>query len=136
MKKNYEKYECLIFVIIVFIVIESVICYLYFNNKYRTYLNITSIIVTDDYVKTYVDSKTLRKLNQSKYFYVDNKRLKYDVISIEKNIMKKNKDYFHEVMINFKIPKKYKDNDTINISIYSNKSAIYTIFKKCWESDV
>ena len=31
--------------------------------------------------------------------------------------------------------KKYKDNDTFNISVYSSKKQIYTIFKKCWESE-
>ena len=56
--------------------------------------------------------------------------------SIEKrNVLKKDKSSFHEVMIKFQIPKKYKDNDTFNISVYSNKKQIYTIFKKCWESE-
>lgn len=136
MKTNYERYELLIFIIIGYIVIEIITCYLYFSKQYRTYINIISIVVTDNYIKTYIDNKTLKKLNQSNYFYVDNNRLKYEIISIEKNIMKKDNVTFNEVMIKFNIPKKYKDNDTINISIYSDKKEIYTIFKKCWESDL
>lgn len=135
MKKNYEKIQGLYFAIFLFIIIEIVICYLYFHKQYRTYTNLTSIVITNNYIKAYVDSNSLQELKQSKYFYVDNKKIKYDLINIEKNILKKGKIPFHEVMIKFNIPKKYKDNDTIYISIYSKKKGIYTIFKKCWESD-
>lgn len=135
MKKNYEKSQLLYFTIIVFIFFQIIICYLYFKEQYRTYTSISAIVITDNYIKTYVDNKSLQKLKQSKYFYVDNKRKKYEIINVEKNVIKKDKTSFHEVMIKFQIPKKYKDNDTFNISIYSNKKGIYTIFKKCWESE-
>lgn len=135
MKKNYEKKQLIYSIIIVFIFFQIIICYIYFKEQYRTYKSISAIVVTDNYIKTYVDNNTLKKLKQSKYFYIDNKRLKYEIINIERNVLKKDKSSFHEVMIKFQIPKKYKDNDTFNISIYSNKKQIYTIFKKCWESE-
>lgn len=135
MKKNYEKKQLLYFIIIVFLFFQMIICSLYLKEEYRTYKSISAIVITDHYIKTYVDNQSLQKLKQSKYFYVDNKRLKYEIINIEKNVLKKDKTSFHEVMIKFQIPKKYKDNDTFRISIYSNKKKIYTIFKKSWESE-
>ena len=135
MKKNYEKKQLIYSIIIVFIFFQIIICYIYFKEQYRTYKSISAIVITDNYIKTYVDNKSLKKLKQSKYFYVDNRRLKYEIINIERNVLKKDKSSFHEVMIKFQIPKKYKDNDAFNISVYSNKKQIYTIFKKCWESE-
>lgn len=135
MKKNYEKKELLYFMIIVFLFFQMIICSLYLKEEYRTYKSISAIVITDYYIKTYVDNQSLQKLKQSKYFYVDNKRLKYEIINIEKNVLKKDEVSFHEVMIKFQIPKKYKDNDTFRISIYSDKKEIYTMFKKCWESE-
>ena len=135
MKKNYEKKELLYFMIIVFLFFQMIICSLYLKEEYRTYKSISAIVITDYYIKTYVDNQSLQKLKQSKYFYVDNKRLKYEIINIEKNVLKKDEVSFHEVMIKFQIPKKYKDNDTFRISIFSDKKEIYTMFKKCWESE-
>lgn len=136
MKKNYEKYEFVIFMIFIFIIVEISMTYFYFNKQYRTYISINAIAITSDYIKTYIDNSTLKRIKQSNYFYIDNKKVKYKVINVEKNIMKKDNTKLHEVMIKFKIPKKYKDNDTINISLYGNKKEIYTMFKKSWESDL
>lgn len=135
MKENYEKNSLLIGVIIVFILIELISITIILNKTFRTYSLITVIVVTDNYVKTYVDDSNLNKLKSSNLLYLNDRKINYKIISVEKSVLKSNKINYHEVMINFKIPKKYKDNDSIPISIYSRKQKNYTIFKKCWESD-
>ena len=136
MQKNYEKKELLMIMIIIFILIELSIVATFFTKNYRQFETITAIVITDGYVKTYINSSTLDKLNKSNYFYLDDKKYNYKIINIEKNVLKQNKVSYHEVLIKFKFPKKYKDNDSLVISIYSQKEKIYKIFKKCWESDL
>lgn len=52
------------------------------------------------------------------------------------NVIKQNKKWYHEVLFKIKFPNKYKDNDTIIISIYNHKKFLFNIFKKCWEDDI
>ena len=135
MKKNYEKNKLLIGLIFVFMVVELIVVYTLFSSSYRKFKTIDGIIITKNYIKSYVDSTTLKKLKSSNYFYLDNKRLSYEIINIEKDVLKQNNKSYNEVMIKFEIPKKYKDNDTVKISIYCEKEKIYKIFIRSWEDD-
>ena len=136
MKKNYEKKDFIIFITFMFIVTELIIIFISYKKTYRTYKDIVGIVVTDNYIKTYVDESNYKKLRSSKRFYIDDKKYYYKIIDIEKNELKNNNKSYHELMINFNIPKKYKDNDSINISIYDKKEKLFNIFKKCWESEL
>ena len=62
MKKIYEKDQLLIFTSFFFIVIE-LFCFinLCFKN-FRTFEMIQGVVVSDNYFKSYVDSKTIKKL--------------------------------------------------------------------------
>lgn len=136
MKKNYEKTEVVIGIIIIFIFMEIILSLIFYTKKYRTYKVITGIVITKNYIKTYADTNTLQKLKSAKCFYIDDKKRFYEIIQIEKNIIKQNSIWYHEVLIKFEIPKKYKDNDSISISINNDKEKMYRIFRKCWESDL
>ena len=135
MKKNYEYNGLLVFVSLLYILVVIFVILTYFTKTYRSYNLISVIVVTDNYVKTYVDNKTFKKLKSTSRFYIDDKIYAYEIIEIEKNVMIRKNINYHEVLLKTKFPSKYKDNDSIEVSIYSNKKKIYSMFKKCWESD-
>lgn len=135
MKRNYEKNSLLIFMILIFMFFLLITISIYFKKNYRTYDVIESIVITDNYLKTYVDSKKLKKIKTGSKFYIDDKTYNYKTIEIEKNVMKKDNKKYHGIILETTIPRKYKDNDVVTISLLSNKKKIYKIFKKCWESD-
>ncbi len=135
MKKNYEYNGLLVFVILLYILVVIFVILTYFTKTYRSYNLISVIVVTDNYVKTYVDNKTFKKLKSTSRFYIDDKIYDYEIIEIEKNVMKRKNINYHEVLLKTKFPNKYKDNDSIDVSIYGNKKKVYSMFKKCWESD-
>lgn len=135
MKRNYEKEVTLILLIVLFIILEFFILLFYYKKSYRTYETINVFVVTDNYIKTYVSNTTLKKLKSASKFYIDDKIYKYEIIEIEKNVLKKNNINYHGVFIKTNYPNKYKDNDTVIVSIFSNKKKIYNIFKSCLESD-
>lgn len=133
MKKNYEKFSLITFIVFIFIFIEFVIISTFYSKKYRDYKVLNMIVVTSNYTKAYLDTKNYDLIKSNKYLYVDNKRLRYEIIDVNRNILKQNKKWYHEVLFKIKLPKKYKDNDTVIISIYSHKEFLFNIFKKCWE---
>ena len=89
MKKIYEKDQLLIFTSFFFIVIE-LFCFinLCFKN-FRTFEMIQSVVVSDNYFKSYVDSKTIKKLKSIKFVYIDNKKYSFEIINIKKGIKEK-----------------------------------------------
>lgn len=135
MKKNYEKNILMIYMVIIFIVFEVMMISLYFKKMYRTYCVIDAFMICDNYIKMYVDNDTMKTIRSSSIFYIDDKLHKYKVVNIESDVITKNNKKYYGVIIQTKIPNKYKDNDAILISIFTRKEKIYNILKKCWESD-
>lgn len=136
MKKNYENNQLLFSLIFVFLIIEVLIITCFLKISYRTYNTLSMIIITDNYIKGYVNNNELRKLNNSKYLYLDNKKYKFKLISTNRKVLKKDNKWYHEVIINLNLSNKYKDNDMIVVSIYSKKEKLYNIFKVCWEEQL
>ena len=133
MKKNYENNQLLFSLIFIFLMVELLIIFCFLKISYRTYNTLSMLIITDDYIKGYVNTDSLKKLNNSKYLYLDNKKYKYEIISTNRKVLKKDNEWNHEIIINLDLNNKYKDNDIIVISIYSQREKLYNIFKACWE---
>lgn len=135
MKKNYEKTLLINLVIFSFIVVEIVIVIMGFFKEYRSYKVISTIMITDNYIKTYLDDYDFNLIKKINYFYIDNRKTKYRLVDVSKNVINKNNKFYHEIIFGVKLSKKYKDNDVVMISIYDKKYKIYNIFKKCLEDD-
>lgn len=135
MKKNYERNQFIITITFLFIIILVILIINIFKFRYRTYKTINSIVVTDNYLEIIINSEDLKLLNSSNYLYIDNKRQKREIISIEKNIMNKDKVTYHDVIIKVKFPKSYRDNDYIKLTLYNKKKRLFNIFKSCWKEE-
>ena len=136
MKNIYEKDQLLIFTSFFFIVIE-LFCFinLCFKN-FRTFEMIQGVVVSDNYFKSYVDSKTIKKLKSIKFVYIDNKKYSFEIINIERKVLRKNKSWYHEILVRCKFPKEYVENDAVTITYESNKKKLYYIFNSCWKEEV
>ncbi len=135
MKKNYEKNQLIITMTFLFIVIFIILLINLFKHRYRTYKNINSIVVTENYLELIINSNDLKLLNSSNYLYIDNKKKKREIISIEKDVLKRNNITYHDVIIRVKFPNKYKDNDYVKLTIYDKKEKLFSIFKSCWKEE-
>lgn len=135
MKKNYEKNQLIITMTFLFIVIFIILLINLFKHRYRTYKNINSIVVTENYLELIINSNDLKLLNSSNYLYIDNKKKKREIISIEKDVLKRNNITYHDVIIRVKFPNKYKDNDYVKLTIYNKKEKLFSIFKSCWKEE-
>lgn len=135
MRRNYENSSLLVFIILIYLILVGFMIVIYFNKTYRSYNLISVIVVTDNYVKTYVDNETLKELKSTSRFYIDDKIVNYEIIEVDRNVISRKNKSYHGLLLKTNFSNKYKDNDSIDVSIYSYKKKIYTIFKKCWESD-
>ena len=135
MKKNYEKNQLIITMTFLFIVIFIILLINLFKHRYRTYKSINSIVVTENYLELIINSNDLKLLNSSNYLYIDNKKKKREIISIEKDVLKRDNITYHDVIIRVKFPNKYKDNDYVKLTIYNKKEKLFSIFKSCWKEE-
>lgn len=135
MKKNYEKNQLIITMTFLFIVIFIILLINLFKHRYRTYKSINSIVVTENYLELIINSNDLKLLNSSNYLYIDNKKKKREIISIEKDVLKRDNITYHDVIIRVKFPNKYKDNDYVKLTIYDKKEKLFSIFKSCWKEE-
>ena len=135
MKKNYEKNQLIITMSFLLIVIFIILLINLFKHRYRTYKNINSIVVTENYLELIINSNDLKLLNSSNYLYIDNKKKKREIISIEKDVLKRDNITYHDVIIRVKFPNKYKDNDYVKLTIYDKKEKLFSIFKSCWKEE-
>ena len=79
--------------------------------------------------------------SDTKYFYhnatlfSDSKEKKFTIKRIHKNILTKEKNKYHQIIINFKFSDKYKDNDALTISLREKKQRLIDIFKIIWKGE-
>ena len=132
--KNYEKrFALYISIILFFISFLIFISYLTFN-KHFCYKNYTGIVSNKSTI-------VMIKNSEIKYFYQnatlinDAKKKKFTIRKVYKNILKKDKEKYSQIVIDFKLPKKVKDNDVLNISLRKKQERLINIFKIIWKEE-
>lgn len=135
LKKNYENNQLIISITFLFLIMSFFLLINVFCKRYRTYKTIDSIMITKNYVQTFITEEELKLLRSSKYLYINNERLKMRIISVQKDILSRNEIKYHEVIIKVILSKEYKDNDYIKLTIYSKKEQVLNIFKACWKEE-
>lgn len=127
LRNNFEKFECCIFIIFIVIFIEFlfVVCLFKINlNIYKTY---NCVVIKDDLVYLFIDKDDLKLFNSNSYIYYKNKKCRFEIIEVQRNLTKK----YHEIVIKFKF--KNKSYDSINISIFKKKVKLIHLFDVIWK---
>ena len=120
------KYESIFIYNFIFLIVGLFIIISILNKLIPSYIVTKASLVLDNTYSAFIDNKTLKQLNKNPYVYIDNKRIKIEIIDTYK------KYYKNYNKIIFKIKKKI-NNKEIDISIYNNKDDFKKIFFKCWE---
>mgnify|MGYP004690268269 CR=1 FL=1 len=136
MKKSYEKFRLIFFIVAIFILFEIVTVGTFYSKKYRDYKILNTIVITGNYTKSYLDSKEYNLVKSNNYLYIDDKKTKYEIVDVKKNVLRQDNRWYHEILFKIKFSSRYKDNDTVSISAYNHKEFLFNIFKKCWEDDI
>lgn len=131
MKKNYENSQLIITISFLFIVLCLLFLLSLYKIRYRTYKVVDATVISDNYIRLIISDSNYKLLKSCTYLYIDNKKKKRDVISIERNVLKRGKIKYHDVIIRVKLDK-YKENDYLKLTLYNNKERVINLFKICW----
>lgn len=127
--RNYEKKDLLIFLSIIFIILEVVFIIGLYINKMYDYKKVTAIVLKENLL-IIVASKEERKLfYNNSFLYLNSKKEKYKISRDSGVIMTKNEEKYYELLIKTKFDKKYKPNDTLTVSLKTKKQRLINIFK-------
>ena len=133
--RNYEK-KTLIYILLIFLILlEIIIVILLYKNKINIYENIPGVVVKDNLVVLIVNDKTKKIIYKNTLLYLNNKKIKYEIIEDRGYVLKRNKEKYSEILISFKFDKNYKVNDSLQLMFKKKKIRIIEIFKIIWEGD-
>ena len=82
-----------------------------------------------------IDKDERKIVYKNSTMIVDDKKRRYQIIEDKGIIFKRNKKEYYEILINIKINKTYKPQDTIELCIPKKKKRVLKILKKIWEGD-
>lgn len=134
--RNYEKKMSIYFLLLVLIIIEIIILVTINITKIYIYESINGIVIKDDLVVLIVNNKTKNNIYKNTSLYLNNKRLKYEVVEDRGYVLKREKEKYSELLIRFKFNRKYKVNDSLQLVFKNKKIKIIEIFKIIWEGDI
>ena len=129
MKKKYKDDK--IFIITTVSITIFIIIFMYIINfKYNEYKLLTGIAVDRDKLKFILDSKNIKTLQKNSYLYLDNKKIKYNILSTNRNVVKKDDINYHEVIIKINT---FNYEEYLNVSIFIGNKRIINLFKNIWK---
>ena len=130
--RNYKKYSTIF--IISFIEVLSFILFIFnlFINKYQDFKNLNGIFIEENRVSFIVDTTTFKRLRKNKFIYYNGKKKKLKILDITKNIYKKEKETYHQILV--EIPG-IKTAENLNISMYKNRKSRISLFLDTWKED-
>ena len=123
--KNYN-YEKIFIYNFIFLIISLIFLINVLNKKIPSYEVVKGELVINKIYSIFVDNNTLKQLQKNPYVYVDNNKIKVEVIETYKNYYKN----YNKVLIKCDIKKEKKE---LDISIYKKKKTFLKIFIECWE---
>lgn len=133
--RNYEKMTFINIMLIFLVLLEITIFVLFSINKINIYENVSGIVVKDDLVVLIINNKTKKIIYKNTLLYLNNKKLKYEIVEDRGYVLKRNKEDYSEILISFKFDKNYKVNDSLQLTLKKEKINIIEIFKIIWEGD-
>lgn len=133
--KSYENTSFINVLVYLLVIIECIFFISLNYYKISKYYLINGIVYTDELILVVVDKSERKDIYNNSFFYIDNKKINY-LINEDRGItLKKNNTDYYEILLDIKINKKYKINDSINISIKKKNEKIINIFNNIWEDD-
>lgn len=132
--RNYEKRgEVLFFITVFFVGIVIFICCSIFY-KIPNYYLVQGIVFRDNLLEIMADEDDKKLLYQNGVVYIDNKKIKYDLVNVIDNALVNNDKNYSLVYLECFLDDE-KENDVIDLVFIKNRIRLFEIFKLIWESD-
>ena len=131
MKSNYESKK-IIYVFMVIIFLFFIICIIYlFGRKISLYKVFNSVVVKENLVVLVVSNNDLDLFYSNSYIFINDKKIKFKIVKVNKNIIERDNDLYSEIYLKFKFNKK-REKDIIELSIFDRKIYSFKMFEVIW----
>jgi len=133
--RNYENTFFVKILIFILVTLELLFIMFLINYKFYTYKNMTCIVMNKNICLLVIEKNDKKILYKNSSLSLNDKKIKYKIITDDNVVITKGEDKYYEVTIKFKFNKNYKTNDTLNLVFNDEKEEIIKIFNIIWEGD-
>lgn len=135
MKKKYDNFGKVMFGFGFFIISFFVAFIIFINQKIILYEVFNGVVFNEDIVVLVLNDDEIKLFNKNRKLYIKNKKMKFEIIKIDKDVLEREGKKYNQVYIKVNISNMYKVNDVVNISIMNKNVSSLKIFNIIWEGD-
>lgn len=135
MKKSYESFGKVLVGFSFFLICVFITIIIFSNKKVVLYEVFNGVIFNKNIVVLVLDNDEIKLFSKNKNLYIKNKKKKFEIIKIDKDILEREGKKYNQVYIKVNISNMYKVNDVVNISIMNKNVSSLKIFNIIWEGD-
>ena len=129
----YEKNKFIAFlVVLLFVLLIGIGFYTWFK-RINSYVILEGRVRKSHYIKLMIDSRKLDILYKNRSVYIDDKKYKFSISDITKDVLTNKKTKYSLVLIEVKY--EGYDNDYLRLVFNDKKISLSEIFKIIWEGD-
>lgn len=135
-KRNYEKFSLLFIFLFIVIFWEMLFVLFLFKSPLNKFREFSCVVFKDRILQIVVSDDDLRLIESNHKFFINDISYNYSVKNIERNVLRRNKKYYHFILIEHEKIDKLNSNETISIFIFDKKISAINMFKIIWKEDV
>ena len=135
MKKSYESFGKVLVGFSCFLICFFITIIIFSNKKVVLYEVFNGVTFNKNIFVLVLDNDEIKLFNKNKNLYIKNKKKKFEIIKIDKDILEREGKKYNQVYIKVNISNMYKVNDVVNISIMNKNVSSLKIFNIIWEGD-
>ena len=130
---NYEKNKFIIFLVILLFVLLIVLGFYTWFRRINSYVILEGRVRKKYYIELMVDSRKLDVLYKNGSVFIDDKKYRFSISDITKDVLTNKKIKYSLVLIEVKY--EGYDNDYLRLVFNDKKISLSEIFKIIWEGD-
>lgn len=130
---NYEKNKFITFLVILLFVLLIVLGFYTWFRRINSYVILEGRVRKKYYIELMVDSRKLDVLYKNGSVFIDDKKYRFGISDITKDVLTNKKIKYSLVLIEVKY--EGYDNDYLRLVFNDKKISLSEIFKIIWEGD-
>ena len=130
---NYEKNKFITFLVILLFVLLIVLGFYTWFRRINSYVILEGRVRKKYYIELTVDSRKLDVLYKNGSVFIDDKKYRFSISDITKDVLTNKKIKYSLVLIEVKY--EGYDNDYLRLVFNDKKISLSEIFKIIWEGD-
>lgn len=122
---NKVIYICLFIINLIFIVSLNIL----FRRNIYLYKSFSGTY-SNKYIGVFVSSSDLNYFYRNSFIFIDGKKVKYEIVSIDKDLLKRKGIFYSYILLDVDIL--FEEGEVILFSVLDKKIINYKIFKSIW----